>query len=55
MATKVVKKSVSLPPETLAQLEWLKRNVLHCEVPMALSQQIQMAIGLAYFKYQNEN
>lgn len=51
MASKVEKKSVSLPPETLSQLEWLKVNVFHCKGNMALSQQIQMAIGLAYYEH----
>ena len=47
----VEKKSVSLSGETLAQLDWIKQNVLHCEVPVPFSQLISMAIGLAYFKY----
>lgn len=54
MATKVEKKSVSLPPETLAQLDWLKKNVLHAPDSVALSALIQLAISLAYYKYQNE-
>lgn len=54
MAMKVEKKSVSLPPETLAQLEWLKKNVLHAPDSVALSSLIQFAISLAYFKYQND-
>lgn len=55
MASKVEKFCISLPGESLAQLDWIKENVLHCTVPMKRSQLIQMAIGLAYFKYQAES
>lgn len=54
MASKVEKICISLPAESLAQLEWIKENVLHCAVPMKRSQLIQMAINLAYFNYQAE-
>lgn len=50
----VEKKSISLSGETLAQLDWIKQNVLHCEVPVPLSQLIAMAIGLAYFWYMKD-
>lgn len=52
MATKVEKRCISLPPETLQQLEWIRQNVLHAPESASLSGLIQMAIGLAYFKYQ---
>lgn len=50
MASKVEKKSVSLPLETIAQLEWLTSEVFRCYFPVALSKQIQMAISYAYFQ-----
>lgn len=52
MVTKVKKVCVSLPQESLTQLEWLRQNVLHAPESASFSGLLQMAIGLAYFKYQ---
>lgn len=49
MATKVEKKSISLPPETIAQLDWLTEEVFKCYFPIPFSKQIQMAISYAYY------
>lgn len=51
---KVKKFCVSLPQESLAQLEWLRQNVLHAPESASFSGLLQMAIGLAYFKYNIE-
>ena len=54
MASKVKKVCVSLPEESLAQLEWLRKNVLHAPESASFSGLLQMAVGLAYFKYNAE-
>lgn len=51
----VKKVCVSLPQETLGQLEWLRQNVLHAPESASFSGLLQMAVGLAYFKYQKES
>lgn len=50
----VEKISISLPGETLGQLEWIKENVLHCVSPMSRSALIQMAIGMCYYRYMSD-
>ena len=50
----VKKVSVSLPEESLAQLEWIRQNVLHAPESASFSGLLQMAIGLAYFHYNAE-
>lgn len=55
MASTVKKVCISLPAESLAQLEWLRQNVLHAPETASFSGLLQMAIGLAYFKYNNES
>lgn len=50
----VKKVCVSLPQETLGQLEWLRQNVLHAPESASFSGLLQMAVGLAYFKYQTD-
>ena len=55
MAATVKKVCISLPKESLTQLEWLRQNVLHAPETASFSGLIQMAIGLAYFKYNIES
>ena len=55
MPSKVKKVCVSLPQESLTQLEWLRQNVLHAPESASFSGLLQMAIGLAYFKYNVES
>lgn len=50
----VERKCISMSGETRAQLDWIKHNVLRCEVPIPFSQLIAMAIGLAYFRYMKD-
>lgn len=50
----VKKVCISLPEETLLQLEWIRQNVLHAPESASFSGLIQMSIGLAYFKYQSD-
>lgn len=49
MTSKVQKYSISLPPESEAQLEWLRVNYLHAVASIPRSQLIQMAISIAYY------
>lgn len=46
----VEKMSVSLPPETLLQLEWLAKNVFLCPRGLSRSTLIKLAISYAYEK-----
>lgn len=46
--------SISLSKESLAQMEWIRENVLHSPVPVKRSQLIAWIISLAYFDHMKD-
>lgn len=45
------KVSITIADETLAQLDWLMSEYLHCGFDVPLSQKIAMAVFTAYFDH----